>query len=193
MVNEKVVIIDRKKRIKKTIKIFVIIFCFILILSLSFLSGFFLNKNIEKMNLENPLKGFIPININNSVNNDFIYENLPEFNKDFIDCLLIEFGVNGLHNSILGEPPIIGLKIDDEFWASEIINGAPNTEKQKVENPDILISISKKDLIGILLSENLNNSIEQSIKDNQIQFEMVATKFELFSKGYLEMYNRLIK
>lgn len=193
MVNERVIIINRKKKAKKIIKFFLIIFCFVLILSLSFLSGFFLNKNIEKSNLENPLKKFILVKNNGIMNNSFIYDDIPEFNKDFIDYLLIEFGVNDLHNSFLGGSPIIGLKIDEEFWTSEIIKGIPNTEKQKVNNIDLLISVSEKDLIEILMSEDLNNPIEKSIKDNKIQFEMIATKFELFSKGYFKMYNRLIK
>lgn len=193
MVNERVIIINRKKKTKKIIKFFLIIFGFVLILSLSFLSGFFLNRNIEKSKLKNPLENFTLVKSNGTINNSFIYEDIPELNKDFIDYLLIEFDVSNLHNSFLGEPPIIELEIDEEFWTSEIIKGIPNTEKEKADDADLLISVSEKDLIEILMSEDLNDSIEQSIRDNEIQFEMIATKIELFSKGYLEMYNRLIK
>ncbi len=193
MVNERVIIINRKKKTKKIIKFFLIIFGFVLILSLSFLSGFFLNRNIEKSKLKNPLENFTLVKSNGNINNSFIYEDIPELNKDFIDYLLIEFDVSNLHNSFLGEPPIIELEIDEEFWTSEIIKGIPNTEKEKADDADLLISVSEKDLIEILMSEDLNDSIEQSIRDNEIQFEMIATKIELFSKGYLEMYNRLIK
>ncbi len=209
MVNEKVLIRDKYRVIKKISKIFLIIFLVLFVLFGVFVAGVLLNNNFSKNKeggqiiLENPLKNIVlkysnvsqenpdSIQITPEQKNSIIEEAILDFNQEYINYILLALGVNYLHKSVLMENPFIELVLDEEVWNSEIIEGIPNSKQGEIENEDLRITMSKRIAVEALLSSNMEEYFKNSVLNGDIQLEMVANEAELFSKGYLDMYNAL--
>jgi hypothetical protein len=89
------------------------------------------------------------------------------------------------------ENPKIELSLEGENWNSEINSGIPSTKMGAIDDEDIKISLSKEKLVELMIEEDLESAIKQEFSEGEIQIEMIAGETELFSKGYLTLYNKL--
>lgn len=188
MVSQPVLIRDKHRGVRKFFKIFFIVIGIMILFLLFFLAGFLLSNKEVEVSVTDPLGGGIRSNPNRSA---AIEQGVMKFNADYIDYILVALGCAHLHKSPLFENPFIELNLDGEVWSSEIIKGQPNTEKGAIDNEDLRVSLSKEEAVEFMLSEDQEAFIKESVANGDTQIEMVASKLELFTKGYLEMYTEL--
>ncbi|MBD3252723.1 hypothetical protein GF386_03270 [Candidatus Pacearchaeota archaeon] len=209
MVSEKVLIRKKYRNLKKFSKIIIISLLIFVAFLVIFLIGYLINPTItgnfiasdngsdNKIVVENPLNE-IAIRKRNEkgevFKEDIFGEALLEFDKKYIDYILLSLGADKLHKSKIGfGNPVIEFSIDGEVWSSEIIKGVPETKKQGSDNMDIEIIISKEEAVNALLSESIEDYMKNSVNSGDTEIKIVSGKTELLSKGYLEMYRDLIE
>ncbi len=194
MVNERVNIRDKYRVTKKIIKVFLIVFVVLLILLIVFAAGFLIKKPKIEIILENPIAGIVLKYTNEAGYVDkqaVIQEGVIEFDDEYINYILVALGVGYLHKSPIFGNPLIEFNLGGEIWNSEIKGGMPNSNKEAIEDEDLIVSISKEEAVEALLSKNIEEFMKESVKNRNTKIEMVAGKTELFTKGYLEMYKQL--
>jgi len=191
MVNEKVLIRDKWRMHKRFLKFFVIFIVVLGILGGMFALGFFTKK--PNIVLENPIADLVlKYTENGTVDKEAVVEQgILEFDEEYINYILVALGVGYLHKSPVFENPLIEFNLDEEVWNSEIIGGAPHTKRGEIDNEDLRIIISKEEAVNALLSDNIEQFMQDSVSRGRTRIEMVAGKAELFSKGYLDMYEKL--
>jgi len=193
MVNEKVLIKDKYRHLKKFLFISGIFLVIIIILAGVYFFGWFSGSG-DKIVLENPLKNIVLSNTNaqGQVNYDAVVsEGVMNFNVDYINYIMAALGVGKLHKSLIGYGnPVIEMQIDDETWNAEIDNGL-RTIPGSVEDPDLRVIMTKEEAVKALLSPDIGEFMKTSVYNRNTQIEMVAGKVELGSKGYLSMYSEL--
>lgn len=194
MVGDNLRVYDKKRGLKKTIKIFVIL----IIIGVIGFCIYYTATNVFSGKIEiilnNPLEGLIAkYTVNETLNVDKVVEQgVLEFNESYIDYLLVALGSGNLHKSILhNENPFIEVGLDNEIWSSEIIKGMPNSEKKEIDNEDIKVIMSKEEAVKAILSEDIEEFMVGSVNNGNTEIEKIAGEFELFSKGYLKMYDDL--
>ena len=204
MVNQKATLSDKPRAARKGVKVLLIIFVVILILLIVFVPRY-LNKKPSngsggggvETHLENPISQIVLKNTNEAgyVNkSSVVQEGIVEFDEEYINFILIALGTGYLHKSSIFGTPKIEFNLGEESWNSEIFNGNPVSKKGSIDNEDLRISISKEEAVNALLSEDITKFMKDSVTlSGNTKIEMVAGKTELFSKGYLDMYNRLTK
>lgn len=194
MVNERVNIRDKNRATKKVLRVLIIIFSIVFILLVAFAAGFLIKKPKIEIYLENPIAGIVLKYTNEAGYTDkaeVIKEGVMEFNKDYINYILVALGVGYLHKSPLFENPLIEFDLAGDVWNSEIKKGMPDSRKGQIEDEDLRISISKEEAVEALLASNIEEFMKQSVANGNTKIEMIAGKTELFSKGYLDMYQEL--
>jgi len=201
MVSQRILVKDKKRNLKIFLKVSIVLLVFVflgLMIYYSYL-GIFSSDSENTIVLENPLNkivlryasydgGVIPITPEQQ--EEIILDGILEFNEDYINYILLALGVDKLHKSLSFENPRIKLDIG-ETWSSEIIRGVPNTYKRNIEEEDIKFIMTKEEGVRALLSNNLVDYMKESVITGRTQIEMVASKGELFSKGYLGLYEDL--
>jgi hypothetical protein len=198
MVSQTVLVKDKHRGLKKGLKIFslvLILGIIIFAIYYTFIGMFFDNSNSPQVILENPLKNIIfkHTDENNVVNlSAVISEGVMEFNIDYINYIILSLGTEVLHKSPLNlENPKIEIILDNDVWSSELIKGVPNTENKGIDDEDIRISLSKEEAVSIILSEDPRAFVSESVVFSRTIIEMIAGKAELYSKGYLDLYEKL--
>jgi len=195
MVNEKVLVKDKHKWLKRILKVFGILAVIGLILGVVFFSGFLIKKPKNEIILENPLKNIVFANTNEQGEVDYsavVEQGVMEFDANYINYILVALGVNNLYKSMVGYGnPKVELVLDDEVWSSEVVRGGLDTKKSGIDDEDLRIVLSKKEAIEALLSNNVNKFMINSVYEGGTKIEMIAGKVELGSKGYLGMYKDL--
>lgn len=177
----------------KNKKIFYLISFIIILIILVFLiySKSSSNKKQESI-LEHPLKNIVIANTNKVgvIDKEKVMQQaIADFNEDYINYLSLSLGINKLHNSNFGYGnPKIKFVLENEVWSIEIIENSLLTKKQDITEEDFIIRITKKDIINILLSQDVKSSMENSVRSGNVKIEIVADKLELVSKGYLDIY-----
>ncbi len=169
------------------------------IILVTFFIGFLINKppviNQNKIVIENPLKEIVYANQNEQGLVDkqqVINQALQEFDKDYINYILLALGVNKLKKSLIGYGnPKVEFKINEELWSSEIVDQSLNTQKSTIDDPDVRFHMPKTEIIESLLSSDINQFVINSVSNGNTQMELIASKPELLSKGYLGMYKDL--
>jgi hypothetical protein len=199
MVNEKVLIRTKFRRLKKVSRFMVVLTLILSIILVTFFIGFLINKppviNQNKIVIENPLKEIVYANQNEQGLVDkqqVINQALQEFDKDYINYILLALGVNKLKKSLIGYGnPKVEFKINEELWSSEIVDQSLNTQKSTIDDPDVRFHMPKTEIIESLLSSDINQFVINSVSNGNTQMELIASKPELLSKGYLGMYKDL--
>ena len=197
MVNERVLIRDKWRRLRKAFKIIIFVLGIMLVLLVVFAFGFIineLNKKPAEIVIENPLKNivFMYTNEKGGVNKSAVVEQgILEFNADYINYILVALGVGNLHKSLTGEHPYVEFILNGDVWNSELDNGVLKTQRGEIDNEDLRIIISKEEAVEAILSPNIEQFMKDSVIAGRTQIEMVAGKVELFNKGYLAMYKQI--
>ena len=193
MVNEKVNIRDKHRKIKRLSIKFLILFGIIIILAGAYFLGFFHSKP-PQITIEHPMKDIVFANTNEAgeVNGPaVVQQGIEEFNENYIIYLLVSLGVNNIHKSYVGYGDAeIDLIIDQETW-SAIVSKGLSVSKQPSPDPDLIIRMSKQEAIMALISPNIKEYLKDSVNNGNTQLEQVSNKVELASKGYLKMYTAL--
>ena len=194
------VIIKRKKNYLKPLLFLIIIF--IILFIISFLGHLVFSSFDEPENiivLNNPLESLIE-NLNkefslsgdNITKEDLINRAEQEFNETYVNYILYALGAGNLHDTPLSQNhPKILFIMGEEVYNSNILNHEIFTEKQYLENPDIKVITTKREVILGLLSADLNNYMKESVSSGVTQIEMTASLTTLISKGYIKMYEEL--
>jgi len=194
--------IKKKGKLKKFLIFFLIALIILIIIAL--ILGYLLFNPFQKSDiinnknrvvLENPLKNIILKNTNEKgeINKEKVVEQaIIEFDNDYINYILIALGANKLYRSKIGYGnPRIELSIDEEVWSSEIVDNSFVTSKTTIENEDIIIKTSRKEMVESLLAKDIKVFMKDSVNSGITTIEVVAGKLELLSKGYLDMYDGL--
>lgn len=144
--------------------------------------------------VSNPLEAIITKNtLNGIVNNTAVVKDgIKEFNEKYINYLLNAIGTSNIHKSNIGYGnPRIEILLDNEAWTSELTSNGVITSKGEGDDIDLKVTLSKEEAVKAILSSDSKQFMKDSISSKKTQFEMVAGKVELFSKGYLEMAKNL--
>jgi len=114
-----------------------------------------------------------------------------QVNENVIGYILNKLGAKDLHNPILSkDTPKIEVIVDDKIFNAEVEKGDIDVNKGVIENEDIKIIMTKQDVINIINSSSPTKSIENSINEGTMKFEIVASETKLVSKGYLSLYKK---
>jgi len=201
MVNQRVNIRDKKRGVKKTLKVLIGIFVVILVGLVAYFAYLGISFNSEnKVILENPVSALILkyapvtsegiVEITQEQQDDIIQEAILEFDADYINYILLALGVGDLHKSPIFENPKIELDVE-EVWSSEIVKGSPQTQRGEIGGEDVRFIMTKEEAVKALLSNDIGVFMKDSVSSGRTQIEMVVGKIELFSKGYLDLYTSL--
>ncbi len=150
----------------------------------------------EKQEIINPLAGLNVLfekNINNLTNDSIqeVYIEDIEITPEFLSYLLNEIGAWQLNsNPLTFEKPIINFKIDEDYFNS-IIDGGIETLTGSSEKADIQFNTNKEDLVRALLSDEPAELFKESLAEGKTEIQTIAGNTELFSKGYLKLYDEL--
>jgi hypothetical protein len=114
-----------------------------------------------------------------------------EVTPELISYVLQSLGTLNLHrNPLTLEKPIIGFSVGDLNFYSRV-GGSIETFSGASEDSDIQFSMDNLVFKGVATSENPERKVRNLISENKITLEIVASETELFSKGYLKLYNSL--
>jgi len=163
---------DRKKRVV-SIPFVIGILLILILLGVVFVYYTTASPNINTSNTPSPFA-------NQDLNTIVIQE-------PHITFLLTKMGALNLRSSG-GENPVIEVVVDDEHFTSEIIQGDIATEKGPAPNPDIKIITTRDEIINGVKSADLKSYFRDSFSSGRSRIEKVAGYSELFSKGYVNLY-----
>jgi hypothetical protein len=190
----------------------ILVFVFLLLIAVGavFYAMFFANTGV-KADMPNPLDG---MNINfekraeveGSVENggevglvevgddslsEEVYVEDIKITPEFISYLLNELGAWQLKaNPLSGEKPIINFVIEGESFSSIVDSGIVTVEGMN-EEADIDFYSTKEEIIKAMLSDYPANVFRDSYADSKSSLEVKKSETELFSKGYLKLYDSL--
>lgn len=112
--------------------------------------------------------------------------------ESHLSFLLNEMGAYKLHNPPLSnEKPRINIIVDESSFKAEIDKGYANVEKGSFENPDIIIKTSREEVIGAITSLKIKEYMKNSVTTGKTSIKLESGYTELFSKGYLNLYQDL--
>lgn len=130
--------------------------------------------------------------VNNPMEGMAFQQAMAGFNEDYVNYVVFAIGGWKLHNPPLSsEIPKIKLIVDEEVYISEIKKGKVTTEKREGENEDIIITTTKNEIVNAILSENTKEYIKNSVEQGKTNLELRASYTNLFSKGYLGLYEEM--
>jgi flagellar basal body-associated protein FliL len=187
-------LIKKAEKPKKIILFSVLIVIIIIAIGSLAYTFFFMQK---KLNIENPLKKLLGI-INSEENKSFNFSNNTwdivqntEITEEFLTYLLNEIGAWQLHrNYLTGEKAVINFNISNEYFYSEI-DDKIETFKSNNENADIEFITTKDEIIKAMLSDNPSEVFKESIEKGDTSLNVVSDEAELYSKGFLSLYDSL--
>ena len=128
-----------------------------------------------------------------SDSNSILEENIDivEPTIAMINSLLESVGVSGLHKSFLNfEKPIMNFRIGNKKFYSEVSKGIETFEGEN-SKADLVFYVDEFDFSKAIISGNLREVFINSVGSGKSSVKMLAGEIELFSKGYLELYNSL--
>lgn len=141
------------------------------------------DKNNPQLNMSQSDKPKLTINQSN-------LENIT-INETVIVFILYTLEIDRLHNPPLSSnTPKLEVSVDNEVFSAEIKNGNIKIGREQLENKDLIIYFPRKEVIRVLNSTNPALVVEESVKSGKARIEVVADSFTLFSKGYLNLYNK---
>ena len=116
-------------------------------------------------------------------------EAIAKFDDKFVYYLLYNIKAYRLHNPPLSSnEPKIEIFVDEEAYSAIINDGRININNGNIEDKDIILRTTKEEAIKMM---NDKNYVSQSFSQDFSSIELISSKLELFSKGYLDIYNEL--
>ena len=131
-------------------------------------------------------------NWNGSSNVSYVPQNITEITPGHISSLLFMMGATKLHKNLFTfDKPKICFRVSAKDYLATIDGKTIKTEEEKCNDPDINIILTKEEALDILNSQNIVETIKQSISNGKTSIEMIASKLELGAKGYLSLQESL--
>jgi competence protein ComGC len=190
---------DKKAKTLMLIILFLIILILLIFLTILLLKIESLKKQLKNSSVNSSNDQYESFLEKTNVST-FSYEKKQEliklavenFNETYINILLYSLGINDLHKSSLGYGnPVILINVGDELWTSEISEQNLYSSKGRRGDEDLIIYIPKQNLVTMIYSDSKKEYIKDLVKSNIIRIELISSNTELYSKGYLTMYNKL--
>ncbi len=149
-------------------------------------------KNYDKIYEEKISSGILsnPLIRNSSTGETFtVEESVERFDESFVYYILYSIKAYNLHDSFFdSEKPKIEFYIEDEIYNAIIEKGDIKVSKGEMLEEDIIIRTSKIEAVKMIQDKTY---CEKSFQLGESSIEMIASKTELASKGYLEIYTSL--
>lgn len=112
-----------------------------------------------------------------------------KLNETFVTYLLYTIGADKLHEPPLSSnAPEMNLFIDELDFGAQIRQGMITVTDEPVDTEDIIIRTTRAEAVKMLRDKEY---ITTSFNTGASQIELVASKTELFTKGYLSLYTEL--
>ena len=173
---------ENKKRGKKSIVLFIAIYFIILLIGVviffSFYSNYKKNTNTENRNIiVNPAEGLS------------LGEAVKKFDDGFIYYLLVSIKAYNLHEASFSDDfPKIKIMLGDEIYYGKVQEGKIYSGAGDIEDEDIVIYSSKEEIVKIMQDKEY---AKESFREGRSKIELKSNKLELYTKGYLDMYDEL--
>lgn len=172
---------------KKRTKILIIALFVILIILI--LAGIALYYSISGMSYKKASNGNGRRAIVNPAAGLSYEEAVAKFDDSFVYYLLYSIGANKLHTPFFSsDNPRIEFHIGDDIFNAEVADGSIDVGRGEILDEDIIIKTSKEEGVKMVLDTNY---VQESFNNGLSEFELVAGKLELASKGYLKIYEGL--
>jgi len=111
------------------------------------------------------------------------------FNESFVSYFLYSIDAQELHNPSLSDSkPIIWMIISGESYSAIIDNGNIIVSKEDPRGADIIIKTTKLETVKMIQD---NSYVKESFIAGLSSIELVASKTLLFSKGYVNLYQKI--
>ena len=127
-------------------------------------------------------------NVLNPVANLSIEEAASKFDDSYIFYLLRIIGASKLHSSLAYGNPKIELHLEQMKYNVELSDNKIVLNNGEINNEDIIIRTNKVEIIKMLKDKGY---VISSFNSGKSSIELVAGNIELYSKGYLDLYNNL--
>lgn len=118
-------------------------------------------------------------------------ENVTVIEQAHVKYLLNEIGAWQLHNPpISSDRPVIQVIVDNQEFYVAVERGVISISRDSMP-ADIKISTTSDEAKKVLASSNIKEAVKSSVQSGKIDLELIAGYTELFSKGYLSLYQDL--
>lgn len=115
-----------------------------------------------------------------------------EISENHIAYVLYQIGASKLKKiPLTGNTPKINFIIAPESYKAEVINGVISVSSGIWDNPDIVITSSKEEIINTIASLGIKEYIKSSVSSGKTSIDMKAGYTELFVKGYFSLYEEI--
>lgn len=170
---------------KFRIGLFIFVIATIIVVGLNFES--ITGMSISQQNSENINFEEVRSLIESSTDEEII----ANFDERFVVYLLYNIKAYELHNlPLTSNYPKIELVFGEYVFNAKIIEGKIIVDEEAIENEDVVIFTNTEEAVKMIRSSNY---IAESFKQGRSGLKLVASKPELFGKGYLELYSSLAK
>lgn len=128
---------------------------------------------------------------NRGIQGGYISQTTSPVSVSQINQLLYGLDTDELHNPFLSRnTPKIEILIDGFVFNSEVVKNKITTRGGQISDEDLRIIISSEDVLNALKSDP-KIYLQDSVKKGNTQIVTVASKLELYSKGYLDLYETI--
>jgi len=175
-----------KQNKKKSNRFIVFIIVSLLVLALAGVGGIYYILFKNKSNSSNISGGKVLVN---PVKGLSLEEAVRKFDASFVYYLLASIKAYNLHEApFSSDLPKIIIFLEDDAYYGKIVDGKIIVGKGKIEDADIIIYSSKEEVIKIMQDRNY---VKQSFSEGLSKIELKSDKLELYSKGYLDLYEEI--
>ena len=180
------------KKAGATRKFFIVFSVIVIVLLALGIAAYAMFFNQSKGIIANPLEGKdIIFGDNENQTSEEVHIDDLEVTPEFLSYLLNEIGAWELHkNPLTFEKPVITFDISGQTFYS-VIDGEIETFEGSNEEADMTFKTEKIDLVKAMLDEDPAEVFTESIQEGDTEVDMIASETELFSKGYLNLYDSL--
>ncbi len=165
----------------------IVIYSIILLLVVSIISGgiyYFSYYNKKNSSLAN---GNVGTRLANPAEGLSLEEAIAKFDEKFVYFLLVSIKAYNLHNPLFSNDiPKMNIYVDDDVYSAKVIDGNIKVSKGNIEDEDIAIRTTKEEAVKMI---NDKNYVRQSFQEGKSGIELISSKLELYSKGYLDIYD----
>lgn len=107
-----------------------------------------------------------------------------------ITFILERIGASALHNApFSSSTPKIAFVVDESVFFAEVIKKEIITKKGSIDDPDIIIRTSGKEVLEAKNADDVKAYIKSSVAARKTHIEQIASQTTLFLKGYLSLYD----
>ena len=172
---------------KRSSKIIILVIFILLILAFIGAGGiyYFLFSNGKE---ESKIEGGGKV-LNNPAKGLSLEEAVEKFNDEYIKFLLVAIKAGNLHNPpFSSDIPKIEISLGEEIYHGTVTDNKISVGKGQIEDEDIILYSSREEIVKIMKDKDY---VKNSFENGLASIELKTDKLELYSKGYLDIYDEL--